>query len=733
MSNGVLEHSIGVVEKWSDGIMDKNKYTFYRYGIVSLCVAFCLLAGCAVDKGKVYEKDGKFYGVTDGLFKAEWDDYYHRGISYGEGGFWNDAVMDFEKAIEQRDKDQRRARTYGMHFIDYFPNRELGIANFNLGKYKEAIRYLETSLASVETARAKFYLNQARRAWLNESRLDTVPPALRVQFPPPEYRTNEFSISVEGKARDDFFVSNIIFNGRSSRLELSRKEVSFKEELSLHHGKNVITLASEDILGKTSQPVTIQVKVDREGPLVFLEIEDTADDSILVNGAIYDKSGIDRIVLGGRTLVCKETQFMALNERFSTYDLTTDAPITFEAEDIVRNKTTGHIEVSVSKHTKRPSAYPRMACVQIAGGFPLLPIMTLPQMSSFERLAAVRDMRSSSRTTAIDIKGLRDGQTMFLNTLSVEGAVRSNEGIDDLTINGESLISLEEDTSCASFLKLLKEKKGRPLAFSKLIQLKEGENTITASLADTTGAMTEKSVAVTRKIPRVRQMGARMTAAIFPFTGQKDTNEALRNYVYTFLTHSFEYQKRFNVLGRDQLNRVLEAKQINRDKTFDQKMALSLGQVMGSETVLIGDISATQESIEIFARLIDTGSSTVLAEKDIYWEGGIDSGFRESLDALALKFKEHLPLCEGSIIDEKSGKVVIDMGEDEMIRQGMKFLAFHESDPIYDSLTGMNLGRDTEILALLSAEEINRESSMTDILEKYTEGGVHPRDKVISK
>ena len=406
---------------------------------------FCLFFACAVEKGKIYEKNGKLYGKTDGLFKAEWDDYYHRGISYVEGDFWNDAAIDFTKAIEKRAKDQRRARTYGMHFIDYFPNRELGIANYNLGKYMEAIQFLEVSLASVETARAKFYLNKARRSWLNETRLDKVPPAIRVQFPPPVYRTNDFSISVEGKVRDDFFVSNIIFNGRSSQLELSRKEVSFKEELSLHHGKNVITLESEDILGKTSQPVTIQVKVDREGPLVFLEVKDTADDAILVTGAIYDKSPIAKIVLGNRVLVFKETQLMAVNEHFSSHGLTADAPIPFEAEDIVGNKTTGHIQVSASKNIKRLSAYPRMAFAQIAGSFPSLPIMTLPQISSLEHLATVRDTRSSSQTSAIDLKELRNGQTMFLNTLSVKGAVRSNEGIDDLTINGESLISLEED------------------------------------------------------------------------------------------------------------------------------------------------------------------------------------------------------------------------------------------------------------------------------------------------
>jgi len=40
------------------------------------------------------------------------------------------AISDFQAAIRQREKDQRRARTCGMHFIDYFPHQELGIVYF---------------------------------------------------------------------------------------------------------------------------------------------------------------------------------------------------------------------------------------------------------------------------------------------------------------------------------------------------------------------------------------------------------------------------------------------------------------------------------------------------------------------------------------------------------------------------------------------------------------------------
>jgi len=690
--------------------------TFIIFLSIVLSVAGYLLAGCAVEKGKVYEKDGKLYGKTDGLFKAKWDDYYLRGLSYGEGSFWGDAAADFMVAIQKRSEDQRRARTYGMHFIDYFPNRELGIAYFNLGKFMQAMQALEASLESVESARAKFYLDKARRAWLNETRLDTIPPALTVQFPPPVYRTNDFSISVQGTAHDDFFISNIIFNGRSSKLELSRKEVSFKEEFSLHHGKNVITLQSEDILGKTSVPVTIQVKVDREGPLVFLEAKGKAGDSIKIIGAVYDKSAIAKIVLNGRELVFEESRLVTINEHFDSHSLSAGAPLLFEAEDIVGNKTKGCVTFahSVERLTS-------------------LPITTLPHAPSFTHLAAVGGTHTASQISAIDLKGLRDGQTMFLTTLTVEGTVWAAEGIDELTINGHSLLSLEEDASGTSFLKLLKEKKGRSLAFSKTIQLEEGGNTITTTLADASEKVIKKAFTITRKIPKVKQIGSRMSVAIFPFIEHKKTKEPLRNYVYTFLTHSFVDQKRFNVLGRADLNKVLEEQQISRGALFDQRITIQLGRLMGSETVLIGDISASEKSIEILAHIIDTETSLILVEKDVYWEGELSAGFRGILDELALKFKQHIPLCEGTIIKEESGRATINLGRDRSIRQGMRFLSFLESDPIYDPETGMNLGRDTEILALLSAKEIDQKFSKADILGKFTGRAIQVGDKVISK
>ena len=52
--------------------MSFRKISLLTIGTISLCSIVYFAAGCAVEKGKVYEKDGKLYGKTEGLFKAKW-------------------------------------------------------------------------------------------------------------------------------------------------------------------------------------------------------------------------------------------------------------------------------------------------------------------------------------------------------------------------------------------------------------------------------------------------------------------------------------------------------------------------------------------------------------------------------------------------------------------------------------------------------------------------------------
>jgi tetratricopeptide (TPR) repeat protein len=80
-----------------------------------------------------------------GTFRGKWWNYYERALESAEKGDWDAALSDLNAAIDKRDKDQRNARTYGMHFVDYFPHRELGIAYFNKGDLANAAKELEDS------------------------------------------------------------------------------------------------------------------------------------------------------------------------------------------------------------------------------------------------------------------------------------------------------------------------------------------------------------------------------------------------------------------------------------------------------------------------------------------------------------------------------------------------------------------------------------------------------------
>ena len=115
-----------------------------------ICLSFLLsvsiASGCAhqTDSTASYTRDGETYGQVRGTFRHKWWNYYERGLSFADGQFFKEAVKDFNAAIRKREKDQRMARTYGMHFMDYFPHRELGIVQYQTGNLEAAKRGIIT-------------------------------------------------------------------------------------------------------------------------------------------------------------------------------------------------------------------------------------------------------------------------------------------------------------------------------------------------------------------------------------------------------------------------------------------------------------------------------------------------------------------------------------------------------------------------------------------------------------
>ncbi len=93
-------------------------------------------------------------------FADEWYRSYAKGIEAMKSNNWGAAADFFRDAIKTKGTDQGNVRTYGMHFIEYYPHRELGICLYNLGKFGEAKEHLEISQKQAASARAKEYLEK---------------------------------------------------------------------------------------------------------------------------------------------------------------------------------------------------------------------------------------------------------------------------------------------------------------------------------------------------------------------------------------------------------------------------------------------------------------------------------------------------------------------------------------------------------------------------------------------
>ena len=310
--------------------------------VIGMAAALFLLdTGCGGPAGTAPKiQDGREYGVTRGAFRGRWWNYYERGQSYGDGRFWEDAETDFRAALAQDNTDRRRARTYGMHFIDYFPHRELGVALFHQGRYDPAIEALSRSLSQEVSAEAQYYLDRARAAKIEAEGLDRESPQITLAHPSPDHLTNASELTVDGRAADDTFVKEITVNGEPVRIDLSAPEIAFKMKVDLRMGDNPITVAATDLAGRTRE-TTVTVRCDRAGPLLNIDRIVREGNGGRIEGYAYDDAGIRSITVGETAILQSPKSEIRLDHPVALP--VGDGPVRVVAEDTAGNRTRAEI------------------------------------------------------------------------------------------------------------------------------------------------------------------------------------------------------------------------------------------------------------------------------------------------------------------------------------------------------------------------------------------------------
>ena len=702
--------------------MNIKKYIF----LIILSTFIYSLNSCTPAHHKQsYIKDGKEYGVTKGLFRGRWWNYYERGLSFAMGDFLNNAEIDFKEALKQRSMDQRTARTYGMHFVDYFPHRELGIIFYKQGLFQEAVNELELSLSTQDSAKAKFFLNKARKSYL-KTRIETdpgnrdrTPPEIFISTPEKNGVTNKFFIQVSGKASDTNYVGSVNINGMPEFIELSSKEIEFKKKVELVPGLNEIAITARDLLGNINK-ISFTVMADYQGPnlsvLNFVNNQHTDKREITINLSYSDESGLGYVALAGSRQFPKDRRIGTISARVKLKN--GKNVIKMEACDNAGNKTMGEISIIYSSG-------PRFAVNDL-------------QTASDEVYLAPKTDDFDKQPPEINFSGLMkilsDHEPLTItarkkdNFFFIEGMASDKSGIEEIHINEIPVFFIT----------------GKSIVFNKLVDFKEGNNQFKIFARDSKGNTATKSIIVNRLIQQIDIEESRMTISIMPF---KDisTSPGLADSIYNLFMQEIINSQRFHVIERGpDFETILKELKLSQTDLVDREKAVQAGRLMASEAIMIGNIVENKNEVEIYAKLINTETSEFLTIQDVYGQDKSRTNLENLLAGLASKIVYSIPLIEGEVLAVKGDEFFLDIGKKKHfnIKKGVKCLVYRNIPFIVD---GVKIGDDTSILGTLILNRVNPDFSSALVYgagQVYGQPGAHEKgekieirkfDKVVTK
>ncbi len=663
------------------------------------------------------EKDGKIYSVTRGLFRHKWWHYYERSLSFADGGFWKDAELDLRVAVRKRDKDQRRARTYGMHFIDYFPHCELGVSLYNQAladnsadRLRESVHELEQSVEMVKSAKAEYYLDLARKSLVEMGTRDQRPPEITIESPVVPYLTNAFSVAIQGTARDkDNYVRYITVSGKKARIDVSNREIPFRMEVPVKPGKNEIQVKAVNLTGKTCETV-VTVNVDRIGPVIGND------------GYVFDDSGLTEIVINGDKFPVDANE---INIRDIISSLPDEKEMTVDARDRAGNVTSAKIA------RIRPAGFPKPRrssdTENILSGYLFAENAVSPEKilsDASEKAPFLVASGTGPHFVKIELRKKATERITFLDGAVIDGKISSDEPLTELVISGDK------------GNEILKLKTPRSIYhFSCLAQLREGENYFDIKAVSRSRKSDEITLKIDRKIHSVKKTEARLKLAVNKFTREKTQDVEIP------LSVGFESSLATALSGHEP-ERFAKVRELNPEqgKSADEEKARQTAKEKGFHCIMFGKIlerknSQGKNSLVIKARLEDTEGNSMVKEKEteVYGEDADRDNIYEKLNSLSeymkTKLIDELPVVEGKIVNKKKDMIVVDMGLEKKVKKGLDIIVYQLAEAFED----FGFDQESDELGEAKIRQVKKGASLAKLKKEANKEEIQPEHYVITR
>ena len=218
----------------------------------------------------------------------------------------------------------------------------------------------------------------------------------------------------------------------------------------------------------------------------------------------------------------------------------------------------------------------------------------------------------------------------------------------------------------------------------------------------------------------------------------------------------------FNVVERERLNEILKAQDfIMSDACNTAECAVQVGQLLGVESMIAGDIGKLGETYTVDIRLIDVQSGGIIQSETMDYQGKVDGllgvlknladGFAGKVGVKAQKKFYHLDILARIPRPNKNVKLKIDVDGQStyenplslVLPEGIHTIKVESNSPDYaDSIKEINLSGDRQLEIILdyslaykkkiADEEVKKQAVIALANQKKTEREKAEREKAAS-
>ncbi len=236
--------------------------------------------------------------------------------------------------------------------------------------------------------------------------------------------------------------------------------------------------------------------------------------------------------------------------------------------------------------------------------------------------------------------------------------------------------------------------------------------------------------ALTYDPSKVTQVGSRLSVAVLPFSSNDDAKN-LTDSVTEKLIIQLVNLRRFRVIERSALDKIMEEQKLGLTGFVDEETAIKVGKLAGADVIILGSINMQVGFVKVSARGIDTETSVLIVAKEA------DSGntnietIENLVEQIAIDIYNDLPLVEGIVMEVEEEHIILSIGSNVGVRKGTKCVVYKEGKKYYHPVTKEVLGRNVTPLGELIVIQVQEKMSIAIPIGNISK--IEVEDKVVVK